>query len=459
MSEPFNPDDFDIEAFLNSVDFDNPNAGPDEMSMPEQPEDSTGEYVPVRERTDVNEAESTDYEDEAEVTSHAKKKKAPLGLRILRKLLVVLVYLLVVVVGSYFLASAGWNWANDLLALNKEDASATVTLEEEWFTTTEETDEEGNVSAVTVADMDEVADLLQEEGMISYKWLFKLFAAFTHKDRTLAAGTYELNTSMDYSALLRNMRASSGARATVDVMIPEGYTMDEVLQLLAANGVASIDDLREAAANYEFSYAFLDDELLGSEARLEGYLYPDTYQFYVDMDAATALARMLANFDSKFDGDMQQRAAELGYTEREILIIASIIEKETDGVDQYNIASVIYNRLKYTDRGTNGYLQMDSTVQYALEERKEVLSTADLEVESPYNTYINKGLPIGPICNPGMTALQAALYPEDTDYFYFVVGDDGASHFFNTFDEFMAFRSTQTGIITREEDEEYYVEG
>ncbi len=183
---------------------------------------------------------------------------------------------------------------------------------------------------------------------------------------------------------------------------------------------------------------------------MEGYLFPDTYEFYKDGDAKVALSKMLYNYSQKFDSDMKARAELLGYSQHEIMIIASIIEKETDGEDQKDIASVIYNRLQSTGE-TLGKLQMDSTIQYILDERKEQLAEEDLTIDSPYNTYLYEGLPAGTICNPGMEAIEAALYPNNTTYYYFILGDDDTTHFFATYEEFNNYRN---GITTDTSDSE-----
>ena len=151
---------------------------------------------------------------------------------------------------------------------------------------------------------------------------------------------------------------------------------------------------------------------------------------------------MLKNFDERFDSKMEAEMQLLGYSKNDI-IMASIIEKETDGGDQRNIASVLQNRLKNTWATPKGYLQVDSTIQYLLKERKKKLTDKDLEIDSPYNTYKNPGLPIGPICNPGLTAIEAALEPNKTNYYYFMLGKDGTTHFFDTEAAFLAFKAEQ----------------
>lgn len=343
-------------------------------------------------------------------------------------LLVAVLYVVCVLSVSFLLATFGWRWAGDLLALNKEPKTASITI-------------------VAGEGVDEVTDKLYNAGLIDYPFLFEAFAGFTGKAEKISSGTYELNTNMDYSALLSNISASSRAREEVVVTIPEGYTVQEVFKLLESQGACTAEELAKSATSDTFDYSFLNDlDVDRSNINwLEGYLFPDTYHFYKSGDAKVALSKIIYNYSNKFDSEMKTRAERLGYSQNEIMIIASIIEKETDGQDQKDIASVIYNRLRPDNGETNGKLQMDSTVQYTLSERKEHLTQSDLEVDTPYNTYLHTGLPAGPICNPGMAAIEAALYPNSTTYYYFALGDDGVTHFFETYREFSDFRNSLSG--------------
>ena len=224
--DDFNFDDldFNIEDYTSQVDFDGGQGAAD----PQVPEDDgasgdTGEYTPARR------SEERVHPERKHTRKPAKQKNRGGGVRVMSRLLIVLIYLLVVSIAAYLLATFGWRWGSDLLALDKPEYSATITLEDSMFTTEQTTDDAGNAQTVYLADMDQVSDLLQSNGLIEYKWLFKLFANFTHKDTKLAPGTYELNTTMDYSALLRNMRASSGSRTTVQLMIREGSTVSRAI--------------------------------------------------------------------------------------------------------------------------------------------------------------------------------------------------------------------------------------
>lgn len=342
-------------------------------------------------------------------------------------LLGALVYMFGVLIVSFILATVSWKWAGDLLALNKPEKTVTFTVSQE--------DSFGDV-----------VSNLKEEGLIEYKGLFTLFGKFTHKAEKVTAGTYELNSEMDYSALLTGISSRAASRETATVTIPEGYTVKEVFQLLDSAGVCTVDELTKAAENASFDYDFIKGLKRDGLARLEGYLYPDTYEFYKGSDAEKVLCRLLDNFKVKFDEDLLRRSKELGYSRDEIIIMASIIEKETTGSDRGTISSVIHNRLTNPDHDDiNGKLEMDSTVQYILSERKEKLTEKDLAIDSPYNTRLYAGLPVGPICNPGMESIRAALYPENTDYYYFMLGDDGEDHFFNDGRSFISFKNAQKG--------------
>ena len=331
-------------------------------------------------------------------------------------------YVVGVIGASVLLACLGWIAANDVLALNKEEKTVTITItEDESF--------------------GDVVNRLKDEGLIEYKWLFRLFAAFTGGDDKVTMGTYTLNTDMDYRALLAGMSMSSATKGEVTLTIPEGYTVSQIFQLLEDNGVSTVEDLEEQAANHDYAFSFLQDIPLGDPNRLEGYLYPDTYTFNTPHSALYAINKMLVNFDARFTEELRSQVEETGYTIREILTIASLIERETDGTDRDRIASVIYNRLDNPDAGTQGYLQIDATLSYI--NGGKVPTNADREIDSPYNTYLYKGLPPGPIANPGMESIQAALNPADTDYFYYALGDDEVHHYFRTYNELQNFISSQ----------------
>ena len=352
-----------------------------------------------------------------EAPRRPRKKRRSAG----RTAALVLLYVAVVIGVSVMLACIGWIFAGD--ALNKDYKSVTFTV------TSEEP-------------FDAVVDRLKNEGLIEYKLLFKIFAAVTHKTDTLAAGTYTLTTDMDYRALLAGMRANSANRAQVRVTIPEGYTTDQIFSLLEEKGVSTVQDLREAAAEHDYAFDFLQDIPLGDYHRLEGYLMPATYDFYTPHDPIYALNKLLVYFDSQVISDsMMAQVENSGHSLRDILTIASMIERETTGEDRTDIASVIYNRLNNSTGGTMGYLQIDATLVY-INGGKEP-SEADKFIDSPYNTYLYQGLPAGPIANPGLESIVAALNPAQSKNYYYALGDDNIHHFFRTYDQHQAFIASQ----------------
>ena len=339
----------------------------------------------------------------------------------------ILIYVVCVLSASVVLAGVSWMWANDILALNKAPHTAVVEIKE------------GDT-------VDDVANKLAEEGLIEYKFVFKLFCAFTHvsgkagdDDAKITPGSYELNTDMDYRALVSSMGSGSANRLTTTVTIPEGTTEAQIFEMLEKAGVATVEDLTEAAANHDFKFSFLQGVLpLGDAKRLEGYLFPDTYEFYMGENPVSVLNKMILRFDEIFTDEMRQTMVDKGMSVNDAVIIASMIEKETDGTDQGKISSVIYNRLNNPTSETAGYLNIDATILYATGGTK-----ADPTADTPYNTYTHTGLPPTAICCPGVDALKAAVSPESTQYYFYALGDDGMHHFFKTSSEHSAFVRSQ----------------
>ena len=335
----------------------------------------------------------------------------------------VLTYILFVLVTSAILAGVGWLLINDLCAFNKKDITATIEV------TADDT-------------VGTIADKLHDAGLIEYKWFFRLFAAVADAKDKIGIGSYELSTEMDYRALIVGMHSSSGNlnSDTVRVTIPEGYTVSQIIKLLAENGVNTEENLLEAAKTSTFDYDFIDND---SEdiSRLEGYLFPDTYEFYINHNSKDALNKLIDNFVNRLGEDGMSQVESSEYSLQEIITIASLIEKETDGTDQANIASVIYNRLEGPgDKGgTYGMLQIDASLLYALPDHTGPITNEDKQVDSKYNLYKYAGLPPTPIANPGLASIQAALNPADTNYYYYALGKDGKHHFSSTLAEHNAF--------------------
>lgn len=343
---------------------------------------------------------------------------------------------------SVILACLAWMGASDVLALNKVSLETVVTLDDDLFTEeiVEYTDDEGNpkTKKVTYADIDAVADILKEEGLIEYKPLFKFYCAISHASNKIAAGTYELSTGYDYRALVKKMNQYSGAAVTVKVTFPEGFNMKQTFELLEENKVASAEALMAAAKDFSFNYSFLNPDEVGNANRLEGYLFPDTYEFFAYMEPSSAIVKFLDNYNRRVTDEMEAKAAAMGKSMDEIITIASLIEKEAaNDQERAQIASVIYNRL-----AAGMPLQLDASIVYFT--GKDRVDAADLEIDNPYNTYLNKGLPAGPICNPGLASIKAALEPETTKYYYYALDTATGTHrFFNDYNSHAAFVATQ----------------
>lgn len=353
-------------------------------------------------------------------------------------------YFLFVISVSVILACLAWAAATDVLGFKSSDTVAQITLDKDRFTYQEVTvtDDDGNskTKKVHYADMSYVADQLKDNGIIKYKWLFKLFGSVYNADEKIDPGTYELKAIYDYKALVKKMTSGSAAMVTKKITFPEGYTMRQIFKKLDAEGVCDYDELMDAAANSTFNYSFLEGTEKGDANRLEGFLFPDTYEFYEGMPAATAINKLLEVFHYKMTAEMLEWQEESGYTMREIVTIASMIEKEAaNDTEQYTIASVIYNRLK-----KDWPLQIDSTTLYEYPDHEGAPTAEMLAKDSPYNTRISKGLPPSPICSPGITSIRAALQPSSTNYMYYALNTATGQHeFFKTADAFNAFVATQ----------------
>ena len=355
------------------------------------------------------------------------------------KVLKVLVYLAAVLAVSFALAYFAWICAGDVFALSKPDRDVEVVVDAD-------------------PTVDEITEMLAEKGLIRYKWLFKLYCAVTGAEKKISEGTYTLNNVYDYHALINGLRATAATRETTEVMIPEGYTCAQIFALLEENGVCTAEELENAAASYMFDYTFLQDLPYGDSNRLEGYLFPDTYQFYIDDSPERVLSKFLDNFKWKFTEDLQEeietlneklrkKMTENGFTEEEIedgmmdlhkiVIVASLIERETGGdSESSNISSVIYNRL--TSK-IYPLLQIDASLRYGLNNWTEPLTETDLAADNPYNSSKYPGLPAGPISNPGLNSIRAALYPRDSGYYFYVLTSTGFHHFSENYYEHQAY--------------------
>ena len=383
------------------------------------------------------------------------KRKCTYSLFGLPHLAATVIWLGLILVIGISLGRTLWLCCSDLMAFGRPSAEAVITVEDDDTIET-------------------IARKLADNKLIRYPGLFQTFAELTGKDENISVGTFSLSSRLDYNAMINGMTAYSSDRQEVTVMLPEGYSCAQIFRVLEENGVCTVAELEEYAANGELdAYWFLEGVPRGDKYCLEGYLFPDTYNFYTNDEPGRVIEKFLDAFDARFTEIMRERlvlmnetyakrlAAE-GYdqeyidahpiTIREAVIIASMIEKESSGGEEsYDIASVIYNRL--TDTSQPPYLNIDATIIYALNGNLDPvtgesmpLTYDDLELDSPYNTYKYVGLTPGPICNPSQESLNAAVSPKDTNYFYYALDPEtGAHRFFKTYKEHLAFLDSLGG--------------
>ncbi len=264
----------------------------------------------------------------------------------------------------------------------------------------------------------EIARMLSTDGIICRPVEFRIFSRLNRFDKKIKAGEYRLSAAMSPSEILEKL--VKGDVVLYRLTVPEGYTMAQIADLVEASGITDRAAFLEALSDRRLLHE------LGIEAEsFEGYLFPDTYFFPKGTPAEKIISTMVARFRTVFTPRRVERARQLGFSVHQVVTLASMIEKETgDARERPLISSVFHNRLK---RGMR--LESDPTVIYAIKNFDGNLTRKQLSEKTPYNTYRIKGLPAGPIANPGEAAIEAALYPADTDYLYFVAKKDGTHQF------------------------------
>ncbi len=270
----------------------------------------------------------------------------------------------------------------------------------------------------------QVVTLLHEQHLIRSSWFVTLLGRLQRLDRKIFPGEYELHEGLKSTEILAKL--DRGELYQHAVTIPEGFSMIQIADILDQKGLARKSDVLQLGYDQEFIRSL--DLTVSS---LEGYLFPDTYHFSRYTPPEMILKTMVAHFQKVVTPEMREQAAQNGMTLHELLTLASVVEKETGLSDERPlVAGVFHNRLK-----NNIPLQSDPTVIYALENFDGDLRKADLSIRSPYNTYRVRGLPPGPIANPGLDAIRAVLEPTKTNYVYFVSRNDGSHEFSTTLAE------------------------
>ena len=290
------------------------------------------------------------------------------------------------------------------------------------------------------SNIDDIAKILYDSGLIKNRMVFQSYAGRHSRGiKQIKAANYRFTPSMSSVDIFNAMLNGKDYDGAVAITIPEGKNIKEIGAILESRHICSsanfINETKKVS-EYKKNYSILSSYPDNAEGRtpMEGYLFADTYQFTSNSSAATVVSKMLANTQSKFSDAMLKKISDNHQTVDQILTMASLIEMESKlDSDKPKIASVFYNRL-----AKNMKLQSDATVNYALGEKKTNITNSDLKVDSPYNTYANTGMPIGPICSPSLKSIKAAISPAKTDYLYFVSDSSGKTYYANNLQDHQA---------------------
>lgn len=287
--------------------------------------------------------------------------------------------------------------------------------------------------------VDSIAERLHDEGLIRSPGYFKLRVRLTDAGSDIIAGRYRLDTSMTTAEIIRTITADNAALAQeVLVRFIEGWRTEQFAEELVASGlIATTDEFMQAVEDPKWNDRFTFLHTRPSGVALEGYLFPDSYNFRMDATPDDIIETLLTTFEERAAPDLRAQSVTLGLSIHQIMVIASIVEREAVAPEERStIASVYYNRI-----AAGMPLQADPTVQYVLGVPGDWwpgITGADVQQDGRYNTYLNTGLPPGPICNPSLASIEAALFPDQTDFLFFVATGDGTHAFARTFDEHQA---------------------
>lgn len=309
---------------------------------------------------------------------------------------------------------------NDMLAVSRS-SSATVSVELEKDCT-----------------IQDVANALEKSGAIQNSFFFTMYCIVTGADDGFGQGSYEVETNLDYEAIVNYLQSNTNRKDVVRITFPEGVNLLEIAQKLEENEVCTAEEVLEAAnsSNYD-DYDFVKAITNADERyyKLEGYLFPDTYDFYKGEDPKVALGKMINTCQTRFSKEMREKAEEMGYTIDEVLTLASIVQAEaTDEKDMTMIAGILQNRLESGSSQDIYRLQCDSTVYYPYANKSQVPEDELENFTSTYDTYNIEGLPPGPICSPGLAAIRAVLEPSPNSagMYYFCHDEEGKAYYAST---------------------------
>ena len=301
----------------------------------------------------------------------------------------------------------------------------------------------GNIEFLAVlpgATPNRIAQELEQRKLIRSASVFYFMARTRQQNFKLLPGEYYISSTMSPESIIERLLKGPDVELA-RVTIPEGYNSDQIIDLLVQKGLGTKESFTKVVTSESFLYSFLKDAPVGVH-RLDGFLFPDTYFFKKGDGPRAIIDTMLQRFSNELTPDTQNQLDNLKISVRDWVIMGSLVEKEAlREVDRPLIASVLFNRLK---KGMP--LQIDATIQFILGTPKLKLLNVDLQISSPYNTYSHKGLPPGPIANPGHASLQAVLKPAESEYLYYLAKNDGFHVFAKTFEEHLQNQKTYQGM-------------
>lgn len=332
--------------------------------------------------------------------------------------LITVVWVSAVLAVSVFIASFALSSINDLVGFSKESKEVQITIPEGF-------------------DLSEIAELLKDNGVIDEPFTFEVYARVKDMDQKLDSGTFTLNSNLGYDQIFQILKKKEAPKNVVSVTFYEGMRLSDIAERLEENGVCGYDEFMEAAKTEVFEYEF--ESMMGTDEHIyykwEGYLFPDTYEFFTNSTPRSVMVKFIDNFNKKISG-YYDRMQELGMSLDEVITLASVIQSEAAyREDMDKVSSAFHNRL--AEGSGLPYLQSDVTWFYYEQEIMPFVEDEELSdiYHSSYDTYYKRGLPVGPICNPGINAIEAALYPADTNYYYFVTDKEGKFYYAATLAE------------------------
>lgn len=364
-------------------------------------------------------SDDDDFEDEPEEKHPPKPKKKKRRKKGNGRLIFGFIMTALIVAVAVFCAAFVLKFARDFVGIGKSSVEVVVEIPMNSGTA-------------------DIADILANEGIIDSTYFFRFYSRIKGSDGTFVAGSHVLTPDMSYENIVHDLQQGAvDTRESVDITFPEGIDLLDAAQKLEENNVCSASDFIREFNNSSFGFDF--EKLVKVSAmkfyKMEGYLFPDTYTFYVEEDPKIVCKKIYRNFETRITPDIYARMDDLGLEFEEMLTMASMVQAEASSVyDMKRVASVFRNRL--ADPDNYPLLQSDPTRKYVEDVIKPNIEFPSKEMFKAYNTYEGAGLPPGPICNPGLDAINAVLYPADTDYYYFCANvDTGEVYYARTNEE------------------------